>query len=114
MVDSNGPSNKNEFSDVLFRILAAGALGLSAISGGYTVSTTDDRYRAADAERDLAVRDVQIQALRERVQRAEIDIDRIDRSGPATPNAAVLRLSQEIDKRLDKLERESARDHQRD
>lgn len=82
----NGPDLPAEPSDRLFRLVASAALCLGVTSGGYTLSTTDDRIRRAEVESALRLRDVQIQYLDKRVDELNAVIRRIDTSGPAVGN----------------------------
>ena len=58
--DDDGPSNPFQISDGLFRMVAIVGLLLGSGSSVLTISSTDDRYRAADAQRDLQIRDERI------------------------------------------------------
>lgn len=82
----NGPDQSTEPGDRLFRLVAASALALGVGSGGYTLSTTDDRIRRAEVESALRLRDVQIQFLDKRVDELNAAIKRIDSAGPAVGN----------------------------
>ena len=101
---TDGPGEQSQSGDLLFRLVAAAALTLGTLSGGYTISTSDDRYRAADASKDFQVRDVQLQQLEKRIHRNENDIDRIDRQGPSNPNESVKNAYDSLEKRVDILE----------
>lgn len=103
--EKDGPSNRAEFSDLLFRVVASSALVLGVGSGGYTLSTADDRYRAAEARKDLQIRDVRINALEKRVDLLDQIVDRIDRTGPAVGNRDFAITLKELDRRIDQIEK---------
>ena len=93
----NGRDQSAEPSDRLFRLVASAALALGVGSGGYTLSTTDDRIRRAEVESALRLRDVQIQYLDKRVDELNAAIKRIDTNGPAVGNP-------DFQRRISKLE----------
>ena len=104
MTDADGPRNGTQFGDYIFRVGTAIALGLSAISGGYTVSTTDDRYRAADAQKDLILRDIKITHLSGQLEELRKQVNRIDTNGPAVGNQGYERRLQRLEQKVDELE----------
>ena len=107
--ERNGPSDTNELSDRLFRMVATAALLLGGGSSVLTLSSTDDRYRAADAERDLALRDEKIRRLDRDVDWIKTLIERIQREGPSVGNEEVRAKVADHERRLDALEKSDAR-----
>lgn len=104
--NSSGSGNEAEFSDRVFRMVSALALALGAISGGYTVSTSDDRYRAADAQKDFALRDQKISQLDREIEWLKSSIERIDRSGTSVGNAAYGAMLRDHEDRIDRIEKQ--------
>ena len=102
---SDGPSDSSELSDRIFRVVASLALLLGVGSGGYTLSSTDDRIRKAEVELQLTVRDERIKSLDSRVRILQSEVQRIDRYGPTTGNAEFKRNIEDFEKRLDALEK---------
>ena len=100
--DGNLRSGDGKQSDLLFRLVASGALGLSIVSGGITVSSTDQRIRAPEVDAALAIRDAHIHHLTEQYKELKEQVDRIDQNGPAVGNAGferrISRLEQKIDR----------------
>lgn len=96
----NGPSYEGQSSQFLFRVVSSIALGLGVISGGYTVSTTDDRIRRAEVEAALRVRDAHLQHLETQYRELKEQVDRIDRSGPAVGNAGFERRISRLEERV--------------
>jgi len=92
-VKANGlarSSDSGPYGDLLFRLVSVAALALGTLSGVTTLSSTDDRYRAADASRDFQLRDAHLQYVEKRVEDLEKDVERIDTLGPQTPNEELL------------------------
>lgn len=100
----NGPRYSPQLADVMFRVVASVALALGAISGGYTVSSSDDRYRAQDAQRELALRDVQIKNIERDVSRLFIQVQRMDTQGTSIGNQLLISNVKELEKRIDTIE----------
>lgn len=99
----NGPDQSAEPSDRLFRLVASAALCLGVGSGGYTLSTTDDRVRRVEVESALRLRDVQIQYLDKRVDELNSAIKRIDTSGPSAGNPDLYRRISSLEKAVEAL-----------
>jgi hypothetical protein len=101
-----------EPGDRFLRLGTPVAVLLALLSGGYTVSTTDDRIRGSEVQASLEIRDERIKALSARVDALTIeadrnrdDIKRIDTSGTAVANRGMIETLRRIDHRLDELER---------
>ncbi len=92
-----GSDNSAEPGDRLFRMVAGLALALGVGSGGYTISTTDDRVRKAEVDSALRLRDVQIEHLREQYGDLKKQVERIDINGPAVGN-------RDFERRIKRLE----------
>ena len=105
MADDDKPTNGSKFNDVLFRILATAGLSLGAISGGITISSTDDRIRRAEVLVELRNRDLQIENLKEDIKEIKASVNRIDTHGPAIGNKSLRDRLEKHDERLDSLER---------
>ena len=97
MGETDGPDYRSELSDRIFRVVAASALALGVGSGGYTLSTTDDRVRKAEVLAELAIRDKELSHLHEQYQDLKKQVERIDRYGPAVGNA-------DLERRISRLE----------
>ena len=110
---NHGYGDETELSDRLFRMVSATALLLGALSGGYTLSTSDDRYRAADASKDLALRDAKISALQKEIEWLKYSVERINREGPDNANASSRSSMDDHERRIDELEKENIRHNSR-
>ena len=106
MGDADGPGDRSFYSQVLFRLLASAALGLSAVSGGYNISS------AREMDLALQIRDSQMVTLSRDIERLRLAIDRIDQQGPSRGNKTLIdqidRLHTEVralENRLNRLEK---------
>lgn len=68
--------------DNLFWGLISAALFSGVGSGVLTVTQTEDRYYAADAARDLKVRDIEIRHLHDQYRELRTWVQRIDDTHP--------------------------------
>lgn len=104
--DHNGPIQPNN-------PLLWGAVVISLLTGGtgsiYSLQTrsqfqaqVDDRYRSADAQRDLAIRDEKILSLRREFERLQHQVQKIDDTHPPP---AILRELRDHEERLRAAER---------
>lgn len=103
--ERDGPGNGGELGDRVFRMVASAALMLGVGSGAWTISNSDDRYRAADAARDLQIRDTRIEHLQGEVQWLKAAVERIDKTGPTVGNQRLANQLENHEDRLDALER---------
>ncbi len=101
----DGPDKPSQYADLVFRVLAVSGLSLGALSGGYTISTTDDRIRRAEVEVQLQLRDNELRYVREELRDLKQTVKRIDTSGPAVGNKTFAEQIHEHEKRIDALER---------
>ena len=92
--------------DNLFWGLISAALLSGAGSGVLTVTQTADRYHAEDAARDFALVHERIHGVRERLERLEKDVQRIDVNGPAVGNEFLRRTVEGMERRIDELEKQ--------
>ena len=84
-------------SNVLFWVATYAALGLSTVSGGYTVSTHTERVSQDTFVAELNSRDIAIRYLEQQYQELKSQVDRIDSNGPAVGN-------KDFDRRIHRLE----------
>ncbi len=98
-MDDDRSDNTGPLSDRLFRMVATGALSLSVVSGGYTISSTDDRIRASEVHTLLKIRDTELRHLHEQYRELKGQVDRIDRQGPAVGNSDLTRRIQSLEDR---------------
>jgi stress response protein YsnF len=82
---------------------------MGSLSGLYTVGSADDRYRAADAERDLRLRDERLDVVKGRVAAVEHLAERIDNQGSRTATPTVAAELEAIRLRLSALEHKVGR-----
>lgn len=110
------PDDRHDYSaesgDRFLRMGTPVAVLLALLSGGYTVSTTDDRIRGSEVVYQLEIRDERIKSLSGRVdalaaeaRRNSDDIKRIDQNGPAVGNERLREAFAEVERRVDQLER---------
>ena len=97
----SGPSNESQSNQLLFRVVSTVALSLGVISGGYTVSTTDDRIRRAEVESALRIRDAHLEHLETQYQELREQVERIDRMGPAVGNAGFERRISRLEEKFE-------------
>ena len=98
------PGIKGPYGDLLFRLVSVAALALGTLSGVTTLSSADDRYRAADASKDFQIRDSEIKYIWSEITDLKTDVDRIDRGGAARPTEALEQKVSSLDSRLDHVE----------
>jgi len=77
------------------------ALGLSTGISGFTLTSTDDRYRGADAERDFRIRDIQIAEIHENEDELKLRVRDLERSPIRSEISDKLR---DFEERLRKIE----------
>ena len=101
--DGIGPSGGGKPSNFLFWVATYAALGLSTVSGGYTVSTHTERVSQDTFVAELKTRDLSIRYLDQQYKELKGQVDRIDGNGPAVGNRDFARRIERLEESIDKL-----------